>query len=557
MTGAEQIPAAPTAGTPSASVLMPVAAVHSALFDLLPEAYIALDQRYVILAVNTRFEILTGRNRADIVGRSIFELGPTAQQLNWTARQGWLVSLFDSLLPNQLVRSPEFREELALEADQGGTGVRVWVMEATLVRPDEGESDIILARLQDVTEPALARERVQRERAQLRSQAHLRARLVQEAQEAVRHEKEQLEEALAFARIGAWRLDLSTGDMTCTQQCKTNIGLPVDSVLSEALFFDELIDPRDRAAVREAMSEALKQRTFFEAECRTRWLDGSEHWILMRGNLRHDEHAFPKTLHGLTLDITERKLGELRRESAIVAEKEARQLSDARVVAMDGFVSSVSHEIRSPLNAILSWSQLLRRASGAQVHKASDVIERNARQLSFMVDDLLDTGAMVNGKLTVRKEPVDLGALAASAVEDLRHDIEAKGLLIDDARIESCLVIGDKNRLRQIVYNLLSNALKFTREGGLAIRVERTDQDKVVLAIKDSGIGIDDETLPRIFERFQQGATEGGGRVGGLGLGLWLVKNLAELHDGSVCVQSEGLGCGATFEVTLPKAVPG
>lgn len=538
-----------------ASELVQSPDIRFALFENLPEAYIALDCDHTVLAVNARYIAMSGRSREALLGRSIFDLSPTASQAAWERRNQWVRSFLSELVPHRLLRSSEFRQETARDEADGGMLVKVWALEAILIPPGALAQELIIIRLLDVTEAASNRERSQRERAMLRSQAQLRARLVEEAQAQIRLDKSQLDEALRFARIGAWHFDAQTGVVSCTPQCRANIGLADDAPLTEFTFFQALVDPRDAPLVQQAIHDAIQNQTFFEAEYRTRWLDGSQHWIMIRGHATYANDGTLQALHGLTLDITERKESELRQASAMVAEIEARQQSDERVVAMDGFVSSVSHEIRSPLNAILSWSQLLRQTNGAQVHKASDVIERNARQLSLMVDDLLDTGAIVNGKLAVRKEPVDLGALAAVALEDVRPTFEAKGIVVDGQQIESCLVLGDESRLRQVIYNLLSNALKFTQQGRVDVCVGIVGEC-AVLSVRDTGVGITDDAMHRIFERFQQANDEASGRVGGLGLGLWLVKNLAELHGGAVHVQSAGTGLGSTFEVSLPVFLP-
>mgnify|MGYP000070026994 CR=1 FL=1 len=399
-----------------------------------------------------------------------------------------------------------------------------------------------------------AQEEEQRERAKVRSQAQLRQMLVEEAREQLADNRQRFQVALAFAQIGAWELDPASGDIECTVQCKANYGLPPDAEFNERRLFEELIDPEDRQRVRQTMDQALAAHEHFEVDYRTTWPDGSQHWILVRGIGRHQADGSLAAVRGFTLDITHRKQRELEQQAIAAAEKQARQQSERAALAMDHFVTAVSHELRSPLNAILSWASLLRRSpDAAGVNRAAEVIDRNTRQLSHMVDDLLDGGAIATGKLSVKLEPVDVGALAGNVIEDMRMNAEAKGLrlVVDD--LASCTVLGDVARLRQVLWNVLSNAMKFTPAGGEVRLAVRAQGAEVEVEVRDSGRGIEPQALERIFDRFQQYDNPGPGRVGGLGLGLWLVKNLVDLHHGSVGAHSEGAGRGATFRIRLPR----
>lgn len=235
------------------------------------------------------------------------------------------------------------------------------------------------------------------------------------------------------------------------------------------------------------------------------------------------------------------------------AERAARERIDASAKAMDQFIAAVSHELRSPLNAIVSWAELLQLGDPVHVARAGDAIRRNGRQLSHMVDDLLDSGAVATGKLSVNLRPVDLGALAAIVAEDMRKAAGNKGLELHAADIASCIVMADESRMKQVVWNLLTNAVKFTSAGKIDVSVTAVE-GHAEMTVRDSGQGIDAEALPRIFERFQQIAPQSSGRVGGLGLGLWLVKHIVELHDGTIEAASAGKGAGTTFIVRLPLA---
>ncbi|WP_347557877.1 PAS domain-containing sensor histidine kinase [Robbsia sp. KACC 23696] len=510
----------------------------------------ALSQAHVVLAVSEPYLEITARSRAEMVGRFVYELStPTAPAKQ--ERNEWLRRALDAATSTRLVRSPEYHQDFGLD-ENGFAIVKVWALEVQRVRANVAEEDILIVRLLDNSEAREARDRDQRARAQLRSTAQLRAILVEEAREEAMNERAQLDEVLAFANIGAWRLDEETGVVTCTAQCRQNLGITDAGLVTKYDLFHSFIHPRDRASVQDAMNQAVADKTFFETEYRAMWHDGSTHWIMLRGKGRYDDKGDLSSLHGFTLDITARKEAELRQATEAQVEKEARVASDYRVSAMDSFLSAVSHEIRTPLNAILSWSQITRRTTSPQsIARASETIERNARQLASMVDDLLDTGALAHGGVEMRHEVVDFGAVVAAAVEDFRVQFLEKGLVLRGEDVASLAVSGDETRLRQIVYNLLSNALKYTETG--SVTVSLTDEGDVVkLRVVDSGVGIREDLLPKIFDKFEQASRERSGRVGGLGLGLWLVKSLTELHGGTVAVYSDGEGLGAAFEVCLP-----
>ena len=227
--------------------------------------------------------------------------------------------------------------------------------------------------------------------------------------------------------------------------------------------------------------------------------------------------------------------------------------------AKDDFLATVSHELRTPLNAILGWANMLRTArmsSEKQAH-ALEVIERNARAQSQLIEDLLDVSRIISGNLRLEVRSVDLGRIIDAAVDVVSPAAESRGvslevLVDDDARPAT----GDPDRLQQIVWNLLSNAVKFTDRGG-RVTIGLTRQDsRAVITVVDTGAGIDSDQLPFVFERFKQALTHGSGTRGrgGLGLGLAIVKHLVELHGGTVAVKSDGPGRGSMFTVSLPLA---
>jgi CheY-like chemotaxis protein/nitrogen-specific signal transduction histidine kinase len=236
------------------------------------------------------------------------------------------------------------------------------------------------------------------------------------------------------------------------------------------------------------------------------------------------------------------------------AEDAARRAEEASRLK-DDFLANVSHELRTPLSSILGWTKLLRdgRCDPAFATKGLDVIERNARSQQRIIEDMLDVSRIIAGKLRIDTEPVDLAALATEIVESQRPTASAKRIeLALDAHSGRCRLAGDSVRLRQICWNLLSNAMKFTPDGGrIGVCVEQHG-DRVVFRVSDSGKGIEPTFLPHVFERFRQADSSTTRENGGLGLGLAIVRHLAEMHGGTVAVDSAGLGAGATFTVTLP-----
>jgi signal transduction histidine kinase/CheY-like chemotaxis protein len=241
-------------------------------------------------------------------------------------------------------------------------------------------------------------------------------------------------------------------------------------------------------------------------------------------------------------------------------EERARLLAEAEEAnrTKDEFLATMSHELRTPMTAILGWTHLLRtNAFGeADFARALETIERNAHVQTKLIDDLLDISRIITGKLRLDVRSVDLGSVIGAAVEATRPTAEAKAIrlqtLVDP---KAGPVAGDHDRLQQVVWNLLTNAIKFTPKGGrVQVRLERVDSH-VELTVSDSGKGISTEFLPHVFDRFRQadGTTT---RVhGGLGLGLSIVRQLVELHGGTVAAESEGKDKGATFIVQLPLMV--
>ncbi len=221
----------------------------------------------------------------------------------------------------------------------------------------------------------------------------------------------------------------------------------------------------------------------------------------------------------------------------------------------DEFLATVSHELRTPLSAILGWATILmgeNQPSPERVDRAIKVIERNARAQLRIIEDILDVARIVRGQLRLEPVPLDLHALASEVVETVRPAAAARTIEIQPPTGDRALVVADADRLRQVLWNLVNNAVKFTPEGGhVALSIDPVPGG-VTISIRDSGKGIDPSFLPHVFDRFRQGDSGTSREAGGLGLGLSIVRHLVEMHGGSVTAASQGLGKGATFVVTLP-----
>jgi PAS domain S-box-containing protein len=257
-------------------------------------------------------------------------------------------------------------------------------------------------------------------------------------------------------------------------------------------------------------------------------------------------------------DISERKEAERRQAALLENERLAKQEAEAANRAKDSFLAVLSHELRTPLNAILGWTQLLREGgvAASELQRGLEVIDRNARLQTRLIDDVLDVSRIVSGKLRVEFARVDLGHVVETVVERVRPALAGKQLQLQVRGDCGGRVLGDAHRLEQIVGNLLSNATKFTPAGGrIEIAMQRVG-DCCELAVSDSGRGIAPEFLPHVFDLFRQEDAASTRRYGGLGLGLAIVRHLAEMHGGSVEVTSLGVGKGTTALLRLPLARP-
>jgi signal transduction histidine kinase len=257
----------------------------------------------------------------------------------------------------------------------------------------------------------------------------------------------------------------------------------------------------------------------------------------------------------LKKEIRVREWAEQERARLLVLEQAARRHAEEANRMKDEFLATLSHELRTPLNAILGWVQVLRtgKLDAAAGARALETIERNSRAQAQLIADLLDVSRIITGKLRLELKPVELARIIDAALDSARPAADAKAieLAVSLAALESP-VLGDNDRLQQVIWNLLSNAIKFTpRDGRVEVRLRESGRNAII-EVRDSGIGIRPDFLPYVFDRFRQAESTLTRSHGGLGLGLSIVRHLLELHGGTVEVESEGEGMGTTFRVSLP-----
>jgi PAS domain S-box-containing protein len=319
------------------------------------------------------------------------------------------------------------------------------------------------------------------------------------------------------------------------------------------------IDPESSEAVIGEWKICLVEGVRFEREYVIRAADGSARTFLSQAEpIRDNSGSIARWLTTYT-DIEEQRQLRVAREAMIEGERHARMEVERAARLKDEFLATLSHELRNPLSTILGWAYLLKKspADPKISTDAGDVIGRSGESLKALVDDLLDLSRISSGKLRLEMDDVDLPVLVQSAVANMRLAADARSVSLGtDIEHGMDSFWGDAGRLQQIVANLLSNAIRFTGPGGQVEVAVRQHEEIAFITVTDNGEGIDPEFLPNIFDRFRQADASTARKHGGMGIGLSLVKQFAEMHGGEVAAASDGVGKGSTFTVRLPYRKP-
>lgn len=364
---------------------------------------------------------------------------------------------------------------------------------------------------------------------------------------------EQLLYAAESANIGLWFWDVIEDKIFSTPHFNEIFEVPDHDLIDLDSFF-KVLHPEDRERVELSFHESQFSGKEYKEEFRVINSDGNTHWLSAQGKSFLDAEGNPVSMMGMIRKITDRKIADEELSKVYEREKKARDEAEEANRAKDFFLAFVSHELRSPLNAILGWTKiLLTKEVDDETHRnALETIERSARSQSKLINDLVDSARVASGKLRLELTPVNFYEVIKNVYTSHKPQSENKNInLTFSSNKKNINVVGDTVRLQQVFTNLLSNSLKFTPEGGqIDIAVESQD-DVVKVFVKDNGQGISIDVLPRIFNQFSQGDLEDHDRTG-LGLGLSIVKTLIGKHGGTVSANSEGLGKGSVFIVTLP-----
>jgi PAS domain S-box-containing protein len=334
------------------------------------------------------------------------------------------------------------------------------------------------------------------------------------------------------------------------------LGYSVEEWLSSPNFWLTVVHPDDRErAAREAREIFDSRRA---GTSRFRWVKrtGEAVWVEGKSTVIVDAAGHPIGMRGVTVDISDVMRFEADRSELLERTEFARREAEKANRLKDEFLMTLSHELRTPLNAIWGWARMLRSGvlDAERLRHGLDVIDQNAAVQLRLIEDLLDISSIIAGKLRFDMRSTDVEQVVAAVIDSARPSADAKGVTLVAAGGTGGIVRGDTGRLQQAIWNLVSNAVKFTSTGGCVTIATGTCGERVEIVVSDTGAGIDPDVLPLVFERFRQGDSGTARAHMGLGLGLAIARSLVEAHGGTITAASAGVGRGATFTIELPLA---
>lgn len=399
-------------------------------------------------------------------------------------------------------------------------------------------------------ERAQAQEALRIANVELERRVQERTAALTRAHQEVRENEERLRMALDVAQIAAWEWHLASGRMRWSTDPETLFRFP-RGAFGQDLRIAHTAHPEDRGRLEEATAEAMVTGAY-DAEYRAVRPDGSLVWIKERGRVFADAEGV--RMIGISRDVTAEREFMVEREQLLKRETDARDEAEHQSRLKDEFLATLSHELRTPMNAVLGWLAILESGKPIRdVRYALDVIRRNAQVQARLIEDLLDMNHLISGNLRLDIASVDVHALVQTALQGLQPAADAKSVqLVSMCEEVPVGMMGDARRLQQVLWNLVHNAIKFTPpRGRVEVRARQTGGD-LLISVNDNGQGISAAFLPHVFERFRQEDASTTRATFGLGLGLSIAKQFVELHGGTIIARSAGEGCGSTFIVQIP-----
>jgi PAS domain S-box-containing protein len=379
------------------------------------------------------------------------------------------------------------------------------------------------------------------------------------AELSLRESEEQLRLGMQVTGFAIAKFDYTANTVELSPEAAALYGLGKDELIVTRERIHATFHPEERELLALMIQQVLDPTGsgWFACDHRVVWDNGEVKWLSVRKKVfftQSGELLRPSQAILVALNITERKQFELERERLLQQEQIAREAAERANRVKDEFLAILSHELRSPLNPILGWTQMMQtyQLDTDKINQAVTTIDRNARLLTQLIDDLLDIARILRGKLPLNVTTLNLELAIKAAMETVQTAAEAKSIAIKTNFSPVGQIRGDFTRLQQIMWNLLTNAVKFTPDGGsVEIQLQQIG-DRAQISVSDTGKGIPPEFLPHVFEHFRQADASVTRNHGGLGLGLAIVRHLVELHGGEVAVTSPGVGQGATFSLRLP-----
>ena len=410
-------------------------------------------------------------------------------------------------------------------------------------------ADLNAALQHEVTRREAAQAALEVANQELEQRVQDRTAALTRAHRGVRENEERLRMALDVAQIGAWEWHLGSGQMRWSADPEVLFGFPKGS-FGQELRIARRVHSEDRSRVEDAVAAALKT-SVYEVEYRAVRPDSSVVWITERGQVFTDAEGV--RMVGISRDVTAERESAVERERLLRSERASRDEAERQSRLKDEFLATLSHELRTPMNVILGWLEIL--SSGKPVRDLQStlgLLQRNARLQAQLIDDLLDMNRLTSGNVQLEMTPVDVASTLHATVQSLKPAADAKAVqLIAVARPDTIEIDGDARRIQQILWNVLHNAIKFTQSGASRGRGTRRRGSSLLPRQRPRHLGA---FLTHVFERFRQEDSSTTREQAGLGLGLSIAKHLVELHGGTISAESNGQGHGSAFTVRFPIA---